>query len=168
MNKEVAVISPLSTETVSYQSKADLLMQSFVGEKYQHYYQRKFSKIATKNLIYGFNICAFLFSAVWLYYRKMYLYGTIMVSLLIGMLMLEHLYGFQGQGVLIALSAVTGLVGNGLYKNFAEKKIAGLRRRNVPQLQVAVQQAGGTNLGLALVLLTLFFVVSFVHTLMWR
>lgn len=168
MNKEVAVISPLSTETVSYQSKADLLMQSFVGEKYQHYYQRKFSKIATKNLIYGFNICAFLFSAVWLYYRKMYLYGTIMVSLLIGMLMLENLYGFQGQGVLIALSAVTGLVGNGLYKNFAEKKIAGLMRRNVPQLQVAVQQAGGTNLGLALVLLTLFFVVSFVHTLMWR
>ncbi|MDV2440937.1 DUF2628 domain-containing protein [Acinetobacter gerneri] len=52
--------------------------ETFVGEKYQKYYQSRFDQINNKN---GFNVAAFFLGIFWLLYRKMYLYSFIFFAL---------------------------------------------------------------------------------------
>lgn len=54
--------------------------ETFVGEKYQKYYQSRFYQINNKN---GFNVAAFFLGIFWLLYRKMYLYSFIFFALFI-------------------------------------------------------------------------------------
>lgn len=162
MHEEASVLPPpLSQVSVLSQ---DQLMQCFVGEeKYQHYYQKAFAKLSPTKYIAGFNLGAFVFGVIWLFYRKMYRYGALVVALLIALTILENIFQFEAKGVGIGVSVSLGLVGNSLYKKFAEHKIATLcRQSSTANCNEAIEQAGGTNLGIALVLLAFVFVSVFI------
>lgn len=141
------------------QNDQDRLMEAFVGKQYHEYYKEKFDLITAKKSIAGFNIAAFLLGVMWLFYRKMYVYGVAAIALMIGLGMLEDYLEISGTGSSIGMAVAFGLVGNTLYKQFAEKKI------NALQSEQAIKKAGGTNIwaGLAIFVIgvLLFILGSF-------
>jgi hypothetical protein len=164
MNEEASVLPPPLSHRTALSYHDEQLMQCFVGEeKYQHYYQKAFSQLTATKHVAGINWGAFVFGVIWLFYRKMYGYGTLVVALLVTLSILENMFKFEAKGVGIAVSVSLGLVGNSLYKKFAEQKIAKVHRQlSASDLNQALEQAGGTNLGLAWVLLAFIFVAVFI------
>ena len=115
----------------------------FIGEKYEKYYKEKFERITPKKQMAGFHIAAFILGPIWLFYRKMYAYGFIYIAFMI-------IYGIfadfveisdsTDRAISIAVAVTLGLSGNGLYKNFVDKKLT----TSVRGIEEA-QEQGGTN-----------------------
>jgi hypothetical protein len=73
----------------------------------------------------SWNWSAFGFGAFWLFYRRMYLYGGIGIALTMFVpIILDsfQLSSFE-RALPIVIGVTIGLVGNGLYYDFAEKEI---------------------------------------------
>ena len=164
MNEEASVLPPPLSPVSALSYDDEQLMQYFVGaDKYQHYYQKAFLQLTPTKHIAGINWGALLFSVVWLFYRKMYRYGVLVIVLLVAITLLENIFKFEAKGLGIGVSVSLGLVGNSLYKKFAHEKVTKLRSQvQSSDLNQALQQAGGTNIGLAWVLLAFMFVAMFI------
>ena len=142
--KKPVIPPPFSeSESVTHQSKKDELYAAFIGKKYQSYYQEKFQNLEALKPKGGFNIAAFFIGPIWLFYRKMYAYGFIYIAFMI-------IYGIfadfveisdsTDRAISIAVAVTLGLSGNGLYKNFVDKKLT----TSVRGIEEA-QEQGGTN-----------------------
>ncbi|MFJ7825436.1 DUF2628 domain-containing protein [Psychrobacillus sp. NPDC096623] len=121
-------------------------LKLFIGEKKQHYYIRKWSKMNS------WNWASFFFSLFWLGYRKMYksiflILGIfIVIDLVVAILgmddaILDNAIGF-------AVSCTLGICGNNLYRLHALKRIRELRDDNLtnPELLLdEIQLNGGTS-----------------------
>ena len=153
MNQNPGAWTPPSIESAAQpgrQASQEHLMALFVGEKYQRYYQAKFAQITPKKLLSGFNIGAFFFGVIWLFYRKMYLYGFAALGLIIAVSLIEIALEVEGHGSGIGLAVFFGLMSNSLYKHFAERKIAAIQRQAPAYAEDHIRAAGGTSIGAAL------------------
>lgn len=132
--------------------------ETFVGEKYQKYYQSRFYQINNKN---GFNVAAFFLGIFWLLYRKMYLYSFVFFALFI-------LYCFiptsssVDRGIAIGITIGMGAGGNGIYKNFVDQKIKKIISLQPNNLEQELREQGGTDfyspLGLLIVVIVLYWI----------
>ncbi len=164
MNEEASVLPPPLSQVSALSRDDDQLTQYFVGtEKYQNYYRKVFTQLTPTKHIAGMNWGALVFGVIWLFYRKMYGYGVLVVALLLILTVLENIFQFEAKGVGIGVSVSLGLFGNSLYKKFVHEKITQLRSQvQSSDLNQALEQAGGTNLGLAWALLAFIFVAIFI------
>ncbi|NHB56599.1 DUF2628 domain-containing protein [Acinetobacter sp. 194] len=117
----------------------------FVGKKYETYYQEKFNQITPKKQMAGFNIGAFFFGLMWLFYRKMYGYGLILLGLILVSCVIPIPEAID-RGISIALAVTMGMFGNTLYKNFVEKKIKEIERSHPDSIEQELERQGGTNI----------------------
>ena len=146
---------------------ADENLSAYVGNKYNSYYQKKWQ--FTLGQLKGFNITAFFLGAIWLIYRKMYLYATIflvIISLDIAVEMFYPLPEAIDSGLTWAIAAMFGVMGNYWYKTHADKKVSQICA-SFPSEQVPAELAkqGGTNLAAALI--TTVVVLALVGAGLW-
>lgn len=145
----------------SYQSHqntgavSDDTLAAFVGNK-REYYLQKFAKIKSQNTIVSWNWSSFLFSGFWFFYRKMYLYGGIIV----GVSCLSSFINYTFGAVLSSLLwIVSGMIGNWLYYKDIEKKAGRLNNLQEQAKTQFISKNGGTNtnavIGAALVYVVL-------------
>jgi hypothetical protein len=126
---------------------------TFVGEKYETYYQKKWQ--LRLGQIAGFNVAAFFLGAVWLIYRKMYLYAAIFLAIIAVDIAVEMFYPLPetvGHAVNIAIAVMFGVLGNSWYKTYADKKVNQISASFPPeQMSAELAKQGGTNLAAALI-----------------
>ncbi len=126
---------------------------TFVGERYNSYYQKKWQ--LAPGQFTGFNVAAFFLGAVWLIYRKMYLYAAVFLAIIAVDIVVEMFYPLPetiGHAVNIAIAVTFGVLGNSWYKTYADKKVNHISA-SFPQEQVPAELAkqGGTNLAAAII-----------------
>ena len=134
---------PLENSALMHQLEQD--RAAFVGEKYQTYYQQQFQEMTPKKPYAGFNIAAFFFGVIWLFYRKMYSYAVMAIALIILIGVIETVLEIDGFASTLGLSVAFGVFGNTLYKHHVDKQIAKLRQLEKGDLSVELEKCGGTN-----------------------
>jgi hypothetical protein len=123
----------------------------------------------------GFNWAAFLFSGLWIPYRKMYRTALIFYSIVVAVSVVEFIAqaaGFLSDGALRALegfdriiglvfSIVCGMYGNYWYLTHARREIARIRASGLKDAAYydALARRGGTTILASLGLFFLFIVV---------
>lgn len=159
MNQEQNLFPPPLSPTAELDVNDDYLKTLFVGDKYQKYYQEKFNKITPKKTMSGFNIAAFFLGIIWLFYRKMYALGFIMIGVLFLIGWIETYFNINGYGSSIGLAVMFGMLGNSFYKQHVEKQIAKVKAQQVVFIEQELQLRGGTNLWAALFLVGIVVVL---------
>lgn len=143
------------TQITGEQFEEEVLYSIFYGNN-SFYYLNCLEKIKIgKKLI--FNLYAFVFSILWLAYRKMYL--EFAISLLIGI----SLAIFIGISLSIfTLSLILGLTGNYLYvkKSIREMQKAQANYPNLNDRMDYLRRAGGTNYNIVFTFIGLFILIS--------
>lgn len=121
----------------------------FVG-KNAAYYLKRWDKMMHTGSLASWNWAAFLFSPLWLFYRKMYLSGIIY---LIATILLSKYLVFQ-----IIFAVAIGISGNFIYLQHARGKILAVKAIfHVPANQKKIiAKAGGTSWGMVMGLLVVF------------
>ncbi|OTG80632.1 DUF2628 domain-containing protein [Acinetobacter sp. ANC 4648] len=159
-HNETVPLSPFPlAETGSSGATKEELYAVFIGNKYQRYYQEKFQGLEAVKSKGGFNISAFFLGPIWLFYRKMYVYGSIYFGFIILTGIMTTMFNVAesvDRGISMGLAVAMGLGGNGLYNFFIDKKI------NSPNITITeVKKRGGTNsIAACLVLLMVVALVS--------
>ena len=149
------------TEPQFYQSDViDEDVKSLIGEK-QEYYVPKFSMLKQLGKKASWNWCAFLLTPAWFFYRKMYVYGLVMIlfNITVGNLL---------NGVVtIAVSAVLGVFGNYIYMDYLEKQ--SLQMKSMPDTvkETFIREKGGTSWPAVFVSFLISFAVSAVFNLIF-
>ncbi|MCS3526923.1 DUF2628 domain-containing protein [Acinetobacter johnsonii] len=128
----------------------------FIGVKYESYYQAQFEKITPKKQYAGFNIAAFFLGVVWLFCRKMYSYGFMVIGLIVVMGMVEILLGIESSGANIGLAVAFGMFGNTLYKHHVDQQIAKIRQFGNSNVNTELENRGGTNIVAGSILLVIW------------
>ena len=147
-------------------NRADYLLATFVGNKYDSYYRKKwFNKnepslnfTNTQLSLKGFNLASLIFEWVWLSYRKMYLYSAVylfFVSILDVILM--HTLGMESFNELIVSPYLVGglllpFVSNYLYLYFSIQQVrkALAQSTDSETVKISLEEKGGTSLGKAI------------------
>ena len=117
----------------------------FIGAKYESYYQAQFEKIIPKKQYAGLNIATFFLGVVWLFFRKMYSYGFMVIGLIVAIGMVEILLGIESSSSNIGLAVAFGMFGNTLYKHHVDKQIAQIRQFGNSNVNTELENRGGTN-----------------------
>ncbi len=154
------------TENADVIAQKNEQLASFVGKKYESYYQQKW---ALAGQIQGFNIAAFFLGGFWFVYRKMYFYSmaiTIFSLTIKYILMMPNLpkliYIFLIL-ILLGISVVLGLLSNNLYKKFSEEKIKLIESTHlVGEVQEQIKRKGGTDLLGVFIYLIVVMLVNFI------
>lgn len=145
-------LSPFSSQPpVSSPSQKEQEYEAFIGSKYQSYYKAKFESLESSKPKGGFNIAAFFFGALWLFYRKMYAYGFLYLGfVLVSTIITTMLNASEAvdRGISIGLAVMMGFSGNAIYKSFIDKK---LKTSNMSLDEI--QKQGGTNIIASIILL---------------
>lgn len=137
-------------------------IETFVGKNYE-YFQRQWDLSDRTNNNFRWNWAAFFAGIFWLAYRKMYLYATIGAGLAI-VTVLGGVY-FNSSNALsnasgLTFAAITGLLGNGLYKRHTAIKIKEIYSLTTPErIQVELIRQGGTSISAALAITFGFFLL---------
>ncbi|OTG95426.1 DUF2628 domain-containing protein [Acinetobacter sp. ANC 3832] len=145
MNQNETVFPPPfpRVESTSSESTKEKYYEAFIGEKYQPYYKEKFQGLEATKPKGGFNIAAFFLGAVWLFYRKMYAYGFMYIGFIFISGVITTMFEMSesiDRGISIGLAVAMGFGGNGLYKDFIDKKL------NAQNMTISeVEKQGGTN-----------------------
>ena len=152
----------MSENTQPTLSAADEHLSTFVGEKYNSYYQKKWQfKLGQ---LKGFNVAAFFLGVIWLIYRKMYLYAVIFLGVISLDISLEIFYPLPdavGRGITWGIAAMFGIMGNYWYKIYADKKVSQISARFLPeQVPAELAKQGGTNLAVALLTTIVLAVIA--------
>lgn len=124
----------------------DLVMM--IGDKNKEYYVEKFSKIKSTGKTSAWNWPAFLFTPIWLLYRKMYAYGA---GILGGLILLNFILPALMVIAEIACSVIFGIIGNNLYLQELEKKVAQVKFLQEPLRSQFILKNKGENLLWAIV-----------------
>lgn len=156
------------TESANTTNAADLASPSradFVGKNYD-YYQRKWEIADSRDQLSGFspdaikrrfkmwNWAAFLFSAWWFAFRKMYLYPSIIIA--ISLVETISVWGFGTPEIpllfstlfYLLLNFLFGLYGNALYGEHVDReiqKITASHQGDYAQLKEKLTKRGGTS-----------------------
>lgn len=137
----------------------------FVGEKYAGYYKEKFDQITPKKQMAGFHIAAFFLGPIWLFYRKMYVYGAIYIAFVFASGMVISIFEMPesiDRAISIGLSITMGLGGNGLYKYFVERRIKTITENHPADFNEVLAEKGGTNSIAAWSLLILIVILIYI------
>ena len=98
-----------------------MITKELIGEN-TYYYEEKFKLIDEGKLT--FNVCAFLFSGLWMLYRKLYkeflVFAVIIIANSVAFAFLGR-DGFASEIIPFTLYIACGLFGNNIYKNHLEK-----------------------------------------------
>lgn len=153
-----------SVSTVSHQQNINNnsyndedLLKAFIGNNYE--------KITRS----PFNLAGFFFTSLYMFYRKMFLYGLLAFLINLVILCLANNYL-----VTYAFNVVVGLFINKIYLSYAKKKIATIKSKNnlksVDELKSICSSKGGTSvprifLGLAVKIVMAVVVLVFVKLL---
>jgi hypothetical protein len=148
---------------------------AYIGKGSRDYIDAWMPAIEGGGKISGFNFAAFLFSGLWMAYRKMYRYALIFFGVIIaftlGVIIL--FLGILGGNITppyiiyifdIIIGVIVGIKGNQLYFSSAMREINRIHAQNLSQedCMKLIVQKGGTNIWKALALTFLFFVVYIV------
>jgi hypothetical protein len=130
----------------------------FVG-KNADYYERKFYPILDGSSGASWNWPAFLFTWIWLAYRKMYITS---VCYLVIVFAAEWLFQPPVSMVAAIGSAICGVVGNHIYYLTSTWSVARIRAANVDSSMRSSELArrGGTSWRGALILLVVFLLLA--------
>ncbi|HUX79685.1 MAG TPA: DUF2628 domain-containing protein [Alphaproteobacteria bacterium] len=120
--------------------------EAYNSEKVTQYYLDEFRKHQKGN---KFNWAAFFFGGLWFFYRKMYLYGFLILALGYLFYFLLPIFAFSDQTSLVNILIINGLlslfiritcgfIGTPLYIKFAEQKIAAGYKESGASFQVAI------------------------------
>ncbi len=111
------------------------------------YYMPKFREIRMQGKQTTWNWSAFLAGSGWLFYRKMYVYGGVLLAL-------EIIFSMLGSGVMSVLSVCAGvalgLMGNTFYMKYLEGKASGMKQMAEPYKTQFVSANGGVNMTAAI------------------
>ncbi len=153
-NEQVNNLEPITTSQINNNSQENNqnnnldLVKEFVGEKYN-----KISKSS-------FSIPAFFLSNLYYFYRKMYLFGFLIIA--VNTFILNTPLKFFS----IAFNVVLGLVTNKLYLRFSASKVNKIEMMNkdkdLNELAKICAKKGGTSIGAAIGLTFLALVISIV------
>lgn len=120
------------------------LIKKYVGEKF------------TKITMSVFSFSALLFGMLYLFYRKMYLFGIIFAVIQFGLLMFApiKIAGFINIGLLLALALSVNYVYMGIVKRRVKKIVKSKKNKGKSQyeLEKICKKKGGVSLGKALLL----------------
>lgn len=133
----------------AYSNTEENLLKDYIGKNYEQLKQPRFS------------FPAFFLGGYYLIYRKMYLYGFLLLLLNISILFLPELIF-----ILFFVNIIVATNFNKLYYTFATKKVDNLKQKNENKdstelLQLA-KRKGGTNIGTPIAIAFLIFFTVFI------
>lgn len=143
---------------------ADELEKRFFGKK-ADYYLRKLDKMTASGSNVSWNWPAFLFSYYWPFYRKLYALGgiylgfSVLVSI-VGCFVYSTAFSIVTILISLAISFFTGMFGNYLYLNHADKCLAEARQLPPQEQDAYIAKKGGTSIALAILALVVALGVS--------
>ncbi|KEK24962.1 DUF2628 domain-containing protein [Bacillus gaemokensis] len=157
----------LHNETKEEISSIEKDMEQYVGGHYL-YFKRKWEKERIRIARWSWNGWAAIFNAGWFGYRKYYLPAFLFVILLVACDAFSYYMGFNVALPIINMAPLTflllilmmigiGIFANGLYYQFAERKIYQIKAKGVKNKSVEnylIRDSGGTSkIGAAIVTL---------------
>lgn len=133
----------------------DQEMANFIGENNQ-YYISKFNEMKRENKQTTWNWSAFLFTAYWLIYRKMYAQGVALMAISFVISLIGGGFSFL---LGLALDVAIGLYGNYIYEKQLEKCIAQSKNINEPYKSQYIAKNTGTNMGIAIAAIVAYVII---------
>ena len=139
----------METHPVDNDVDIEELAKEFVGNKYEIF----------KNSL--FNVPAFFFTSLYMFYRKMYLYAFL--TFILFFVVINYFKGFIA---IVIFHLVIGFIINKLYLSFARGKVAKIKannpRKTIPYLKVMCSSSGGVSIGGLVVGIVLEFIVALI------
>ncbi|WP_457640580.1 DUF2628 domain-containing protein [Persephonella sp.] len=123
-------------------------MEAFIGKKAE-YYLNKFEKFEKGNAV-SWNWAAFFFGVLWMFYRKMYLYGLIaffLIMIINIFLEVAKINPVISIGISLWLWIGFGMFGNYIYYIFVKNNISKLKAQypDKEKLIEVLKKKGGVN-----------------------
>lgn len=134
----------------------DAELARFIGENSQ-YYISKFNEMKRENKQTTWNWSAFLFTAYWLIYRKMYAQGIAVMAISFIISLIGGGFSFL---LGLALDVAIGLYGNYIYEKQLEKCIAQSKNINEPYKSQYIAKNTGTNAGIAVAAVIAYILIT--------
>lgn len=135
----------------AYSNTEENSLKAYIGKNYEQLKQPRFS------------FPAFFLGGYYLIYRKIYLYGFLLLLLNISILFLPELIF-----ILFFVNIIVATNFNKLYYSFATKKVDNLKRKNenksTRELVELCKQKGGTSIGMAITAVILLCAITFIAT----
>ncbi|WP_291578882.1 zinc-ribbon domain-containing protein [Clostridium sp. UBA6640] len=136
-------------------------LRTFIGEKNTNYYIEKWNLIDQTNKSVSWNWASFFLGSLWLLYRKMYVWGALMIAVSMVISWMGMPFGWLLLGILV------GMFGNKLYLEETRKKIIEIKATtsDLNGQHQMIKSKGGTNLALPIViavigsLITIFLII---------
>lgn len=129
--------------------------ERLIGKKAEYYLPR-FEQMESFNSFISWNWCAFLFSYLWMLYRKMYAFG-------IGLMVLSSvltLTGLGGVGILVMIAC--GLCGNFLYMKDINNRTEKAMNMQPEQREAYIEKCGGTSWRPVIIYYVVSFILGFI------
>ena len=124
------------------------IYRMFVG-KNADYYIEKFKKFEESGGALSWNWAAFFFGILWVFYRKMYLYGALIFLgiILLGVFVAVSSNQILSIGIQLWLWIGFGAFGNYLYYIFVKKTVSDIQSqaKNEKELIESLAKKGGTS-----------------------
>jgi hypothetical protein len=141
-------------ESYSYNSSeiTDKDLELFVGYKKSAYYLTKWYNMKMAASSVSWNWPAFLFSSIWMLYRKMYAYGfallagNIFLNVILKDTPFDSIFG-------IAISIASGVLGNKIYNIHVTKKITEIKSVSSDSEMASrrIAYSGGVNIAIPII-----------------
>lgn len=132
------------------------LMNLFVHSN-QQFYDRKWGSAQVASEVRKWNWPAFLFTPIWLSYRKMYGYSILYYVFALMMFVGEELWGFPSLLLTFPVGIYVGIQANQIYFNFVQKKV-----REIGDQPSKLMRTGGTSGGAAFLIFSIFVAIQMV------
>jgi hypothetical protein len=148
---------PSPSATASGPPEDEELLRAYVGPNADHYLAR------WRRGTGGWSWTAFLFTAFWAAYRKMWPYaGAIAATFLVLSILgaLSPVVNALSSAMILAIAVWLGLNGNRLYRRQAETALSGVGCEDRASALGRARAAGGTSVGAMAALLVLFLLVN--------
>lgn len=123
-------------------------LRIFIGENNTNYYIEKWSLINKTNKSVSWNWASFFLGSLWLLYRKMYVWGVLMMVVS----MAATLSGVPFSWLILGI--LTGMFGNKLYLEETRKRIIEIKSitGDLNRQYEMMRSKGGTNLTLPIII----------------
>ncbi len=132
------------------------------GDKFR-YYMKKFDAMRQKNSKISFNLCAFLFSSFWCFYRQMLGWGVVGMLLNFGAVYLSVAYEFTyvSVAVQLLLCLFFGFFGNYCYMRHIDRLIEESSKLEGAAKEKHYKENAGTNFKILLGMVFVAVLLSF-------
>lgn len=137
-------------------------IENFVGVDKVNYYKEQFANIESGKKI-TFNLCSFLFSGFWMFYRKIFSLGfiSLAINFVINLLNLVGIFSDEIYTVIsICLWVVYGLIGNLFYYKKYQKILGETKNMSPGAKKTYLREKGGTSVGMVFVFFFLIIIES--------